>query len=140
MVEKIRVLADFGFAGEDPIDVKGQSVVPRDLLVTLMGGYVPSIADLLAAPVNQPPDWTKEIVTEVKGIRHGQTLTYRLGTLTCKGALPTGVAPSRAAIWLAQDRMSPGVHPPELAIDAEAFFKELETRDIYTQVSVTHFV
>ncbi len=110
------------------------------LMVALMGGYVPPITDLLAPPAKEPPDWTKEIVTEVKGTKDGKTLTYRLGTLTCKGALPTGTAPARAAVWLAQGRVEPGGHPPELALDPVPFFKELENRDIFTQVSVTEFV
>jgi saccharopine dehydrogenase-like NADP-dependent oxidoreductase len=139
-VEKIRVLADFGFAGRKAVAVKGQQVVPRDLLVALMGGYVPPIADFLAPPRSQPPDWTKEIVTEVRGTKDGTETTYRMGTLTCKGALPTGVAPARAAIWLAEGRIAPGVHPPEAVIDPEPFFAELAEREIYTQVSVTHFV
>ncbi len=140
MVEKVRVLIDFGFAGREPVDVKGQPVAPRDLLVQLMGGYVPSLADLLAPPKNQPPDWTKEIVTEIRGLKDGQVVTYRLGTLTVKGALPTGVAPARAAIWLAERRIPAGVHPPELVLDPEPFFKELEQRDIYTQVSVNRML
>jgi lysine 6-dehydrogenase len=139
-VEKIRVLADFGFAGREAVEVKGQRVVPRDLLVTLMSQYVPPITDFLAPPKNQPPDWTKEIVTEVRGTKDGKLLTYRLGTLTCKGALPTGVAPARTAIWLAEGRIPPGVHPPEAVIEPEPFFKELEEREIYTQVSVTKFL
>jgi lysine 6-dehydrogenase len=139
-VEKIRVLADFGFAGREPVEVKGQTVVPRDLLVALMSGYVPPIADFLAPPKNQPPDWTKEIVTEVRGTKDGKTVTYRLGTLTCKGALPTGVAPARAAIWLAEGRIPPGIHPPEAVLDPVPFFKELEQREIYTQVSITEFL
>jgi saccharopine dehydrogenase-like NADP-dependent oxidoreductase len=139
-VEKIRVLTDFGFAGSEPVDVKGQTVVPRDLLVALMSPYVPPIADLLAPPKTQPPDWAKEIVTEVRGMKGGKKVTYRLGTLTCKGALPTGVAPARAAIWLVEGRILPGVHPPEVALDPEPFFKELEEREIYTQVSVTEFL
>lgn len=139
-VDKIRVLADLGFAGRESVMVKGQDIVPRDLLVTMMSGYVPSVADMLAAPRNTPPDWTKEIVTEVKGTKDGRTVTYRLGTLTCKGALPTGVAPARTAIWLAEGRVPSGVHPPEAVIDPEPFFKELEDRDIYTQVSVTQFL
>ena len=136
-VEKIRVLADFGFAGREPVEVKGQTVVPRDLLVALMSGYVPPITDFLAPPKNRPPDWVKEIVTEVRGTKDGKTVTYRLGTLTCKGALPTGVAPARAAIWLAEGRIPPGVYPPEAVLDPVPFFKELEQREIYTQVSVT---
>jgi saccharopine dehydrogenase (NAD+, L-lysine-forming) len=139
-VEKIRVLADFGFAGRDPVEVKGQPVVPRDLLVALMSRYVPPITDFLAPSKTQPPDWTKEIVTEVRGTKDGKPLTYRLGTLTCKGALPTGVAPACTALWLAEGRIPPGVHSPEAVIEPEPFFKELEERDIYTQVSVTEFL
>ena len=140
MVEKVRVLIDFGFAGDEPVDVKGAPVAPRDLMVALMGGYVPSITDLLAPPATQPPDWAKEIVTEVKGTKDGKTVTYRLGTLTCKGALPTGVAPARAAVWMALGKVEAGVYPPELALEPVAFFKELESREIYTRVSVTEFV
>lgn len=139
-VEKIRVLADFGFAGREPVEVQGQPVVPRDLLLTLLSAYVPPITEFLAPPRNHPPDWVKEIVTEVRGTKAGRTVTYRLGTLTCKGALPTGVAPARAAIWLAEGRIPPGVHPPEAVLDPEPFFKELEGREIYTQVSVTEFL
>jgi saccharopine dehydrogenase (NAD+, L-lysine-forming) len=140
MVEKVQVLADFGFAGKDPVDVKGQQVVPRDLLVELMAGYVPTLEALLAPPANQPPDWTKEIVTEIRGQKDGKDLTYRMGTLTVKGALPTGVFPARAAIWLAEGRIPAGVYPPELAIDPELFFKEVEDRDIYTRVTVTQAI
>jgi saccharopine dehydrogenase-like NADP-dependent oxidoreductase len=139
-VEKIRVLAEFGFAGREPVEVKGHSVVPRDLLVEMMSEYVPPITEFLAPPKNQPPDWAKEIVTEVRGEKDGKAVTYRLGTLTCKGALPTGVAPARAALWLAEGRIPPGVHPPEAVIEPEPFFKELEGREIYTQVSVTEFL
>ncbi|MCP4544150.1 MAG: hypothetical protein GY832_44125 [Chloroflexi bacterium] len=139
-VKKVGVLVDFGFAERDAVDVKGQPVSPRDMLVALMSGYVPSTTELLAPPAKQPPDWVKEIVTEVQGTKDGKTLTYRLGTLTCKGALPTGVAPARAAIWLAEGRISPGVYPPEAALDPASFFKELEQREIYTRVSVTEFL
>jgi saccharopine dehydrogenase-like NADP-dependent oxidoreductase len=105
-----------------------------------MSQYVPPITDFLAPPRNQPPDWTKEIVTEVRGTKDGKPLAYRLGTLTCKGALPTGVAPARAASWLAEGRIPPGVYPPEAVIEPEPFFKELEEREIYTQVGVTEFL
>jgi saccharopine dehydrogenase-like NADP-dependent oxidoreductase len=139
-VEKVRVLIDFGFAATEPVEVKGRPVVPRDLLVGLMSGYVPPITDFLAPPKTKPPEWAKEIVTEVHGRKEGRELTYRLGTLTCKGALPTGVAPARAAIWLAEGRIRPGVYPPEIALEPEPFFKELEQREIYTRVSVTEFL
>ncbi len=139
-VEKVRVLVEFGFAGREPVEVKGQRVVPRDLMIALMGEHVPPITAFLAPPENEPPDWVKEIVTEVQGEKDGEEVTYRLGTVMCKGAQPTGTAPARAAIWLAQGRIPPGVYPPELAIKPEPFFEELEDREIYTRVGVTRRV
>jgi saccharopine dehydrogenase (NAD+, L-lysine-forming) len=137
VVEKVRVLAEFGFDGREPVDVGGTLVVPREMMVAMLSGYVPPVTDFLKPPAAQPPNWVKEIVTEVKGSAAGQQVTYRLGTLTCKGALPTGVAPAIAAIWLAEGRVPEGVHPPEAVLDPEPFFKELEAWDIRTQVTVT---
>ena len=137
MVEKVRVLVEFGFDGREPVEVEGVSVVPRDLMVSMLSGYVPPITDLLEPPKSKPPDWTKEIVTEIHGTKDGKEITYRMGTLTCKGALPTGVAPAIAAVWLAEGRVEPGVYPPEVSLDPEPFFKELEQREIYTNVTVT---
>ena len=139
-VEKVRVLIEFGFDGEEPVEVGGKRVIPREMLVAMMSAYVPPITDFLAPAKTRPPDWVKEIVTEVKGTKDGKAITYRLGALTCKGALPTGAAPARAAIWMAEGRIEPGVHPPERVLDPEPFFKELENIDIYTQVSVTEFI
>jgi saccharopine dehydrogenase (NAD+, L-lysine-forming) len=136
-VEKVRVLAEFGFAETDPVEVKGSSIVPRDMMVAMLSGYVPPITDFLAPPKNKPPDWVKEIVSEIQGTKDDKEVTYRLGTVTCKGALPTGVVPAIAAIWLAEGRIEPGVYPPEAALDPEPFFKEMEPYDIYTKVTVS---
>lgn len=139
-VEKIRVMVDFGFGSTEPVDVNGNSVIPREFLVSMLGGYVSPITDFLAPAKSEPPDWTKEIVTEVRGTKGEQEITYRMGTLTCKGALPTGVAPAIASVWLAEGRVEPGVYPPELALDPEPFFKELEERKIFTQVTRTNML
>ena len=139
-VAKIRVLADLGFAGRTPVAVGEVSVAPRDLMLALLRDKVPPITSFLEPAKNQPPNWTKEIVTEVRGTRYGKPLLYRLGTLTVKGALPTGVGPSIAAQWLAAGRVPPGVWPPELAIEPEPFFAELDARGIPTQVSVTEML
>jgi saccharopine dehydrogenase-like NADP-dependent oxidoreductase len=137
-IEKISVLADFGFASQDPVDVGGASVVPRDFMVAMLSGNVPSVEDLLAPATNKPPDWTKEIVTEIKGLKDGKEVTYRMGTVTCKGALPTGAAPAIAAIWLAEGQIEPGVYPPEACLDPERFFKELEKYDVITRVTTSN--
>jgi saccharopine dehydrogenase-like NADP-dependent oxidoreductase len=139
-VEKVRVLADFGFDGKDPVEVNGVPVIPRDLMISMLSGYVPPITDFLAPAKTQPPDWAKEIVTVIKGTKDRKEVIYRMGTLTCKGALPTGVAPAIAAIWLAEGRVNPGVHAPEASLDPEDFFKELEQREIYTKATVTQAV
>lgn len=139
-VEKVQVLNQFGFGSREPVNVKGQDVAPYDLMVAMMGNFVPDITAFLAEPTNEPPDWVKEIVTEVKGTKDGKTIVYRLGTLTLKGALPTGTAPALAAIWMAGGRVEPGVHPPEQAFHPEDFFADLEKFGIPTQVTVKHFV
>jgi saccharopine dehydrogenase-like NADP-dependent oxidoreductase len=139
-VNKVKVVSDFGFNGKDPIEVSGQKVVPHDLLLALFSKYVPSVVEILQPPVKQPPDWAKEIITEVDGTRDGKNVIYRIGTLTVKGSLPTGVAPAIAAIWLAEGRIPKGVHPPEAVLKPEDFFKELEAFQIYTQVSKTEML
>jgi saccharopine dehydrogenase-like NADP-dependent oxidoreductase len=136
-VDKVRVLAEFGLHHRQPITVNGQSVIPRDVILALLSGNVPPLADFLAPPRRQPPDWTKEIVTEVRGAKEGREITYRLGTLTVKGSLPTGVAPAIAAVWLAEGRIPPGVHPPEAVLDPETFFAELRAHGMPTLVSIT---
>jgi len=139
-VEKVRVLAEFGFDGKEPVEVQGNSFVPWELMVSMLSGYVPPITDFLAPPKTKPPDWAKEIVTEIHGTKDGKVVTYRMGTLTCKGALPTGVAPAIGAIWLAEGRVEAGVYPPEACLDPEPFFKELEENEIFTQVTVTRII
>jgi saccharopine dehydrogenase-like NADP-dependent oxidoreductase len=139
-IEKLRILQEFGFNSDEPVEAKGVHVIPREFMGAVLAKHVYSIEDMLAPPTHSPPDWTKEIVTEIRGTKDGEPILYRLGTLTCKGALPTGIAPAIAAIWLAEGKVDPGVYPPELAIDPEPFFKELEAYDIPTQVSVTSMV
>lgn len=139
-VEKVQVLADFGFSSKEPVEVNGKEVVPRDMMISMMSGYVPDIVEFLAPAKNQPPDWVKEIVTEVKGTKDGEEMVYRLGTLTCKGASPTGVVPALGAIWLGLGKVEAGVYPPEVALDPVPFIKELEAWDIFTRVSITHMI
>ncbi|MBU1660342.1 MAG: saccharopine dehydrogenase NADP-binding domain-containing protein [Chloroflexi bacterium] len=139
-VEKVRVLAEFGFDSAEPVEVRGTKVAPRDLMIAMMGNFVPPIEAFLAPAKAEAPNWVKEIVTEVKGTKDGKTVTYRLGTLTLKGALPTGTVPALGAIWMAEGRIPPGVYPPEQVIDPEAFFKELEAHEIVTQVTVTEML
>ena len=136
-VEKVRVLAEFGLNSREPVEVRGQKVAPRDVLMALLADKVPPVTEFLAPPAHQPPDWTKEIRTDVHGTKDGQPVTYRVSALTVKGALPTGAAPAITAVWLAEGRIPPGVHPPEQVLEPEPFFQELRDLGIVTQVAVT---
>ena len=134
---KVKLLADLGFAGSEPVEVKGTPVKPRDLLVTLLADYIPPL-DAFVQEAADPTRWTKEIVTEISGTKGGKPITYRMGTLTPLGSLPTGVAPSIAAQWLAAGRVpTPGVFAPEVALDPVPFFAELAERGIITRATVT---
>jgi saccharopine dehydrogenase-like NADP-dependent oxidoreductase len=137
---KVKLLADLGFAGSEPVQVKGTPVKPRDLLVALLADYIPPL-DAFVQEAADPTHWTKEIVTEMRGTRDGEPRTYRLGTLTPIGSLPTGVAPSIVAQWLAAGRVpAPGVFPPEVALDPVPFFAELAERGIITRATVTESI
>ncbi|MEJ2751371.1 MAG: saccharopine dehydrogenase NADP-binding domain-containing protein [Chloroflexota bacterium] len=136
-VEKVRVLADFGFDSPEPVQVKGAEILPRDFMIAMMGDFVPTSLEFLTAPPTKPGDWAKEIVSEVKGTEEGQPVIIRMGMLALKGALPTGVLPARSAVWQALGRVPAGVYPPELAFDPQPFLKELEERNIQTRITVT---
>ena len=140
VVEKVKVLEEFGFTRNEPVQLNGTRVVPRELMVALMGNHVPTTISFLEPSTRRAPDWVKEIVTEVKGTKDGRTYTYRIGSLTCKSPLPTGVVPARGAVWQAEKRVPPGVHPPERAFEPVPFLKELEAREIYTQVTLTEML
>jgi saccharopine dehydrogenase-like NADP-dependent oxidoreductase len=136
VVAKVKTLAEFGFASREAVNVNGNKIVPRDLMVALMSQFVPPLTSFLEPPIHQPPDWVKEIVTEVRGTKHSRPVIYRIGTLTCKSPLPTGVVPARGAVWQAEGRIPPGVYPPEHVFEPETFLRELEERGIFTRVSV----
>jgi len=137
IVEKVRVLAEFGFDSPEPISVRGVEVSPRDFTIEMMADFVPSSFEMLTTPANEPGDWAKEIVSDVTGTIDGEPVRFRMGLLTLKGALPTGTLPARAATWMAAGKVAPGVHPPELAFDPEPFLEELKERGIETQITVT---
>ena len=55
--------------------------------------------------------------------------------------LRTGIiAGAIAAKHLAPGRIQPGVYPPEIALDPEPFFEELEQLEIFTRVTVSHML
>jgi hypothetical protein len=107
--------------------------------------FTPSCTSLIRPKGSYPsPSSRKTVVHELYhtgGNNENRRIGRRgeVGTLTCR-ELPTGVAPARAAVWLAEGRIPLGVHPPEAVLDPVPFFKELERREIYPPVSITEFL
>lgn len=149
---RLRFLADIGMASMEPISVPldGESRVsvrPRDVLVRTMRRAL--AADAPDEPSEAVRD-VEEVVTTGEGIApDGRRLTFRVGTAAwyhegwklSAGAILTGVPPSIAGQWLAEGRVSsPGVMGPELALDHEAFFRELARRGMKTTVAVSEVI
>ena len=122
-VEKVKVLADFGLCQpRSGAGRRGNGRAPRsdggpDGRLRAAHHCLSGSAQERAARLGQGDRHRGQRA------RDGKTLTYRLGTLTVKGALPTGVAPSIAAQWLAEGRIEPGVYPPEIALDPETVLR-----------------
>jgi len=149
---RLRFLADIGMADRDPIEVpvrggSSAAVRPRDVLVQSMRR---AIAAAAPAEPGEPVRDVEEVVTTGEGITpDGRRLRFRVGTAAWyhegwrvpAGGILTGVPPSIAGQWLAEGRVSgPGVMGPELALDHEAFFRELATRGTKTTVSVAEVI
>ncbi len=121
---KWRLLAELGLASREPVSVDGVEVVPRDVLLALLGrleldfrgwrGY-----EMLRA--------------EVSGYVGGE---YRVLDATAvaevgwdTGSLLMSVPPSIVAYWLARVLIDkPGAYPVERILDADEFFRELGRR------------
>jgi saccharopine dehydrogenase (NAD+, L-lysine-forming) len=136
-LRQLQFLASLGLASTEPVQVRGVAVRPRDVLVEVMK-RAPQIERAGSLGF-------KDIVTEVRGTRGGRPAAGRVET-TCwphktwgisGGTVLVATPPAIVARWLAQGAIkAAGVLPPEKAIEAAPFFKELESRGARTTVSV----
>ena len=129
-----RLLVDLGLANEEPVEVDGSSVVPRELLLHLLRR--------LPAPSGPPRDHEVTIV-EVGGTKGGRPSLFT-GIATFRpppegvsaGAFGTALPIAVAARWLAAGKVDPGVRPPETALPADAFLEDLVAEGIELSISV----
>jgi lysine 6-dehydrogenase len=136
-LRQLQFLAQIGFASADPVETRGVSVRPRDVLIEVLK-RAPQIERTKSLGF-------KDIVTEVRGTRAGRPVEGRVETTAWPhkgwgisgGTLLVATPPAIVARWLAQGKVkAAGVKPPEQVIDAPAFFRELEARGARTTVSV----
>ena len=136
-LRQLQFLAQIGMASTEPVEVRGARVKPRDVLVEV----------LKRAPQTERKGSLgfKDIVTEVRGTRGGKPVLGKAET-TCWPHKTWGVSggtvlvaspPAIVARWLARGQVKQtGVLPPEQAVDAAAFFRDLEARGARTTVAV----
>ncbi len=136
-LRQLQFLAELGLASADPVEVRGVKVKPRDVLLEV----------LKRAPQSERTKSLgfKDIVTEVRGTKNGKPVAGKAET-TCwphktwgisGGTVLVASPPAIVARWLAQGKIKQtGVLAPEQAVDAAAFFKELEARGAQTTISL----
>lgn len=136
-LRRLQFLAEIGMASTDPIEVRGARVRPRDVLVEILK-RAPQIE-------RKGSLGFKDIVTEVRGSRAGRPVDGRVETTAWPhkewgvsgGTLLVASPPAIVARWLARGQVrQTGVLPPEQAVDAKVFFRDLEARGARTTVAV----
>ncbi len=136
-LRQLQFLAQLGLAGTEPIEVRGVRVKPRDVLLEVLK-RAPQVERTKSLGF-------KDIVTEVRGTKGGRPVTGRVETTAWPhtewgisgGTLLVASPPAIVARWMAQGKVkAAGVLPPEQAVAAAPFFKDLEARGARTTVSV----
>ncbi len=125
----VKLLVEIGLASKNPLKVRGQEIVPYDVLVTAI--------DALPKPSEVELDVDVQRV-EAYGEADGNKVMMRVDAISVPnkrwniggGTVGTGTPPSIIAQWLASGKISRrGVLPPETCVEPLPFFKELGARD-----------
>lgn len=136
-LRQLQFLADLGLAGTEAIEVRGAKVRPRDVLVETLK-RAPQVERTKSLGF-------KDIVTEIRGIKAGKPVTGTVETTAhphaewglSGGTLLVASPPAIVARRLAEGKIATvGVKPPEQAVEAAPFFKDLEARGAKTTVSI----
>ncbi len=130
LVEKFRFLAAVGLASEESVEVRGQAVRPRDLLVEL-GRRLPQgegmeDVECLRVILRGTKDARARTVVAESVVRPDPA--FGAGG----GALDTGVPPSVVAQMIAAGEIAkgPGMFAPEEAVDPDRFFARMAERGV----------
>ena len=136
-LRQLQFLAQLGLASTETVNVRGAEVRPRDVLVEVLK-RAPQVERTTSLGF-------KDIVTEVRGRREGRAVVGKVETTAFPhrewgisgGTLLVAAPPAIVARWLAQGTVkATGVLPPERAVEAAPFFRDLGARGARTTVSV----
>ncbi len=134
IAEGFRVLVDLGLASEEPLETSSGTAVPRDVLRALLSR--------MPAPDGPARD-VEVLEVTAAGSLGGRPARY-LGRALFEptpegiggGPFGTSIAIAVAVRWLATGRVSPGVHPPETAFEAQWFLDDLAREGVELTTSV----
>jgi lysine 6-dehydrogenase len=131
MIETVRLLSSMGLLEKEPVAVNGCQVAPRAFLEQLLKSR--------ATGSTAPPRDAETVRVVVEGSKSGRKRRLTLDATTRFSTRPvfsavardTGFPISVAAQMLARGEITErGVLPPEMAIPAGEFLKELDKRGI----------
>jgi lysine 6-dehydrogenase len=131
--ERMRIFRDFGFWGEEPVDVKGVSVRPRDLFYKVFGPKLAAFRDL-----------DQCIVRGVGiGTRAGRRMRFQIDihdrqcekTGFTSMERTTGFSIAIHAMAIAEGRIPTGAVRYENALRGQEFLDEIQRRGIHLRFS-----
>ena len=127
---KVRFLRDLGFGNLAAIDVKGQKIVPWDVLETLLRQLPPE--------TKKAPDFRGEGHCFARGYKDGQKMQYHIAfreseellnrykNKGCHGLFRAGIFIAVAAVMLGRGQVeAKGIFHPEIAIPADLYLAEV---------------
>jgi saccharopine dehydrogenase-like NADP-dependent oxidoreductase len=131
LAERLRFLRSLGLLSRKPLRAGRAPAIPRDVLMAL-------VARLPKPNAIGPPDEYEVLRVRIRGTRAGTDVEDVLDCLV--GGMPawgigvdidTGAPPSIVAQMVIRGQIADrGVLPPERAVPAEPFFRELQKRDM----------
>ena len=131
MVKTLTPLLETGMLSDEPkIPVDGQTISPRDFVISFFNSKAQNIKEL--------ERWVALKVVVMGILENGKNGQVSCDLIAAPGshgfrnatAYLTGVAGSIFGQYLAKDRIAKGVFAPEQAVNAAEFVAELETRGI----------
>lgn len=126
----METMRDIGLFSQEPVEVKGTAVVPRDVFIATVGPR-------LRKSYEQSPDLVA-LRVEVEGDRHGESTLLRwdlLDRYDAQGGLTammrtTGFSLAITGQMQAAGKIEPGVWTPDEAVPAEDYIAALRERGV----------
>jgi len=124
-INVLKVLKEYGFLSEEPVEVEGVKVAPRSLVIKLLSRAIPKVTpgsvDVLRVIAKGVKDGLKTTITCDAIVRWGgKCVEWNVSTSNYITAVPAAVGTLLLGRGEVKEK---GVVPPEVAFDAEKFLE-----------------